>query len=219
MASLNGQGSSAGCPSHPPTAILVLTKSIIRPYAHGDAPSLAKSANNPNVAQYLRNMFPSPYTLADAEWWIEHCLSHPKNEPHENYALIHATSGDVMGGLSIKLGGDVYCRSAELGYWIGEEYWGKGVMVQAVSAFVDWVFENVRVKDKESNEHGLLKVWAGTFGKNTGSEAVLKKIGMQFEGKLRGSVWKNGVVMDQLLYGMTWEDWRNIKAREEAAEL
>jgi ribosomal-protein-alanine N-acetyltransferase len=203
MISATMQGSADG-------AILNLKKSIVRRYIASDAVSMAKAANNPNVAQSLRNRFPSPYSLADAQSWINFCTT-PQESPHYTFAIVHPTTGDVMGSIEITPGEDVHCRTAELGYWIGEEYWGKGIMGEVVVAFVDSVFEDLKVKDKDGNELGLTRIWAHMFAHNQGSEAVVKKAGFVYEGRSRASVWKNGVVMDQLMYALTREDWEKRK--------
>jgi ribosomal-protein-alanine N-acetyltransferase len=195
-----------------PTPILTLKKSIARPFAPCDIPSLIAVANNPNVARYLRNIFPTPYTLKDAEDWITFCLSQPP-ESRNYFALIHPDTGCVIGGLTIRPDKDVHCRTAELGYWLGEEYWGQGFMSEAVSAFMDWIFENLKVKDKDGAEVGLMRVWAGMFDQNETSVMLVKKAGFEFEGRLRASVWKHGVVMDQLLYAMTRDDWEKRKSK------
>jgi len=188
-------------------AILYLSKCVVRPYAPNDADSLAKAANNPNVAYSLRNIFPQPYTLADAEWWIQHTTS---SSPITNFALIHPSTGLVMGSIGVTLKSDVHVRTAELGYWLGEEYWGQGIMGLVVPAFVDWAFRNLKVKDKAGVQVGLTRIWAEMYARNGGSEAVVKKAGFVFEGRQSASVWKDGEVMDQLVYAMTKDNWSKI---------
>jgi ribosomal-protein-alanine N-acetyltransferase len=206
MASSTDVLPNSGSISAPPDAILTLSKAIVRPFAISDAESLAKVANNPKVAHTLRNIFPSPYTLADAVWWVNFCASQAP-DARRNFALVHPTTGEVMGGIGITPDKDVHCRTAELGYWLGEEYWGNGIMSEVVAAFVDWTFANVKVRDKADNEMGLTRVWAAMFDGNKGSESVAKKAGFEYEGKMRASVWTHGVVMDQLLYSIIKDDW------------
>lgn len=181
-----------------PDPILTLSKSIIRPLCTRDAASLAQAANNPNIARFMRNIFPQPYTLADAEWWIDRCS---KSKPLYDYALVHPTTGFVMGGIGLKPGDDVQSRTAEVGYWLGEEHFGKGIMSEAVPAFVDWAFRQF------DGPEGLVRIWAGIFEANKASECVLKNAGFVFEGTLRKGLCKNGVLMDQLLYSVIREDW------------
>jgi ribosomal-protein-alanine N-acetyltransferase len=189
-------------------AILILKKSIVRPWIKDDAESLAKTANNPNVARYLRNTFPSPYTLADAEFWLN--LSQNDTSQY-SYPIIDPTTGFVMGGIGMRPEKDVHCRSAELGYWLGEEYWGKGVMSELVPAFVDWCFDNIKVKDNVGDDVDLVRITAMMMDRNKASEHVAKKSGFAYEGVLRASVWKGGIVMDQTLYSIIREDWEKMK--------
>jgi ribosomal-protein-alanine N-acetyltransferase len=190
--------------------ILTLKRTVVRRYKMTDVESSSKSANNPNVSRFLRNIFPFPYTVADAESWISLCNAETE-VPDYNFAITNPTTGDVIGGIGCTPEKDVHCRSAELGYWIAEDYWGKGLMTEVVPAFLDWLFENVKVRDKDGNKLGLTRIWASVIDQNVGSEKVLSKAGMMKEGILRASVWKFGVVMDQHLYSVTREDWEKKK--------
>jgi ribosomal-protein-alanine N-acetyltransferase len=193
-----------------PQAILKLKKSIIRPYELSDVNSLVLVANNPNVAHNLRHRFPSPYTTADAISWIE---STKTKVPLTSFVLIHPFTGAAMGSISLDLGNDVHCRTAELGYWLGEPYWGQGIMSEVVGPFLNWAFANVRINDVEGIHMGLTRIFATVYDRNKASENVVQRAGMIFEGKSRASVWKNGLIMDQLVYSMTLEDWEE-KASE-----
>jgi ribosomal-protein-alanine N-acetyltransferase len=190
--------------------VLTLQKAIVRRYSAGDALSLSQAANNPNVARNLRHAFPHPYTLSDAESWIAFCTN-PQHPPNYTFAIIHPPTGEVIGGIDIRPEKDVHCRSAELGYWIGEEYWGQGIMSEVVIAFVDSAFDGLKIQDKDGKELGLTRIWAHMFEINKASEAVAKKAGFVYEGRSRASVWKDGVVMDQLMYAITREDWEKRK--------
>jgi ribosomal-protein-alanine N-acetyltransferase len=203
--------SISGEPSYP-KPILTLSGSIMRPWGTQDAESLIRVANNPKVARNLRNRFPSPYTLKDAEWWINNAIAAPP--PCPSLAIAHPTTNAIIGGISLELGSDVECRTAEVGYWLGEEYWGQGIMSEAAKAFVDWGFREMKVKDKDGVELGLMRIFATAYAYNKGSEAVLKKAGLVFEGVSRASAWKHGQVVDQLIYAMTREDWENQKTKE-----
>jgi ribosomal-protein-alanine N-acetyltransferase len=186
--------------------ILTLKKSTVRRYKLTDAQSSSKAANNANVSKFMRNVFPFPYTVADAETWISMCNA-KSDVPNYHFAITNPTTGDVIGGIGCTPEKDVQCRSAELGYWISEDYWGKGVMSEVVPAFMEWIFQEVKVRDKDENELGLTRVWASVVDQNEGSMKVLTKAGFLYEGRMRASVWKYGVVMDQHLYAMTREDW------------
>jgi len=175
--------------------IVVLEKSIIRPYHPSDAEELARIANNPAVGRYLRNRFPSPYTVDDANFWINFNIN---ASPVYNFCIAHPESNKIMGSIGLIPGEDVFCRSAELGYWLGEEYWGKGIITEAVKGFVDWVYSNLPQMER---------LHADIFEDNKASIAVVKRAGFLFEGRLRKAVYKNGKQMDALVHSFIREDW------------
>ena len=162
----------------------------IRSYTQGDADAVARHANNPRIAAGLRDAFPSPYTLKDAEEWIALVRG---EKPERNFVI--ATSEEVIGGIGLILQEDVYARSAELGYWLGEAYWGKGIMSEAVAVFTDFAFA----------QYDLVRIFACVFESNPASGRVLEKAGFTLEGRLRKSVFKNGRVLDSFLYAKILE--------------
>jgi RimJ/RimL family protein N-acetyltransferase len=158
---------------------------MIRDWKKSDAESIAHYANNPNVAMRLRDRFPSPYTIYDAEGFL---AAASRQDPRTAFAI--ATRDEAIGGIGLDLGSDVYRFTAELGYWLGESFWGKGIMTEAVTRFTAWAFEQLT----------LYRIYANVFGTNTASARVLEKAGFEFEGCLRAGVFKNGQILDQLLY-------------------
>ncbi|KAJ7348810.1 acyl-CoA N-acyltransferase [Mycena albidolilacea] len=176
-----------------PMPILTLSRSIIRPYHVLDAPSIAREANNPLIAQWMRNLFPDPYTLLDAESWISIAT---KTLPLRNFAITRP-DGTYVGGIGLKPLADVESRTMEIGYWIGEAHWGAGIMTEAVIAFSRWSFETIPE---------LLRLEAGIFGGNEGSMAVLRKAGYTFEGRRRNAVFKNGKVLDFHMFALLREE-------------
>ncbi|EFQ33911.1 acetyltransferase [Colletotrichum graminicola] len=180
-----------------PAPILTLEKCLVRPYYLSDAPALARAADSKTVVTYLRNRFPHPYTLADSEGWI----AMNQTPPIFNWAIVCPTSGTAMGSIGLIPGEDVYSSSYELGYWIGEEFWGRGVMSELVPAFVSWVFSGMSV-----GSGGVERVWAGVFSENAASQRVLEKSGFVFEGRLRRAIMKKGVCMDELRYSVVRTD-------------
>ncbi|KAK2028358.1 acetyltransferase [Colletotrichum zoysiae] len=178
-----------------PAPILTLEKCLVRPYHPSDAASLSRNANSKTVAAYMRNRFPHPYTLADADAWI----AMNRAAPVLNWAIVCPASGAAVGGIGLVPGQDVYSRGYELGYWVGEEFWGRGVMGELVPAFVSWVFSG-------GVGGGVERVWAGVFSENAASRRVLEKSGFVFEGRLRRAVVKNGVCMDELVYSIIRAD-------------
>jgi ribosomal-protein-alanine N-acetyltransferase len=181
-------------PSSQSGPIVVLKKSIIRPYHLSDAEELARIANNPTVGRYMRNHFPSPYTIDDANFWINFNIT---ASPVYNFCIAHPESNKIMGSIGLIPGEDVHCRSAELGYWIGEEYWGKGIVTEAVKGFVDWTYANFPQMERLHSD---------IFEDNKASIAVVERAGFLFEGRLRKAVYKNGKHMDALAYSFIRED-------------
>jgi RimJ/RimL family protein N-acetyltransferase len=157
----------------------------IREYRPEDESSLAAAANNPRVAAQLRDRFPSPYTEADARAWIAAAAA---RRPVTSFAI--ATTERVVGGIGLELLTDVHRFDAELGYWIAEELWGRGLATRAVGAFVERAFDAFE----------LVRIHASVFETNLASARVLEKCGFRFEGRLRASVYKGGKLLDQLLY-------------------
>ena len=157
----------------------------IRDWKKGDAESIARYANNPNVAIRLRDRFPCPYTIYVAEGFL---AAVSRQDPRMAFAI--ATRHEAIGGIGLDMGSDVYRFTAELGYWLGEPFWGRGIMTEAVASFVAWAFEHF----------SLYRVHANVFATNAASARVLEKAGFEFEGRLRAGVFKNGQVLDQLVY-------------------
>ena len=108
---------------------LKLNKSRLRPWKEGDEESLVRHANNRAIWRNLRDLFPHPYTLADARHWIQ--IANPSLKT-TNFAIV--VDGAAVGGIGLVLKDDVFRRSAEIGYWLGEEYWGRGIVSEAVRA-------------------------------------------------------------------------------------
>ena len=157
----------------------------VRSHRVEDAESLARYANNRNVSRNLRDAFPFPYTLADAQQWLERAVA---RTPELNFAI--ASADEVIGGIGLTFGSDVHRRSAEVGYWLGEPFWGRGIATAALRAVTDYAFA----------EHDLVRLHAGVYEWNPASSRVLEKAGYVFEGRLRKSVTKDGETIDQLLY-------------------
>ncbi|KAI0538621.1 acyl-CoA N-acyltransferase [Xylaria digitata] len=173
-----------------PGPILRLEHSVIRPYHEDDAKSLVKEANNPKIAQWMRNAFPQPYTTSDAEKWISIATS---ASPPRDFAICRPDNAAVIGGIGLKTRNDIHHRTMELGYWLGEDHWHQGITTEAVSVFAKWAFENF---DK------LLRLEAEVFDGNAASARVLEKAGFEFEARQRKAVEKSGTVMDTLTYCM-----------------
>ena len=164
---------------------LQLSRARLRPPRPGDERSIAYYANNPRIWRNLRDTFPHPYSLADAEEWIA------RAKDREGSFVIEV-GGQAVGGLGLRPGEDVWRRSVEIGYWLGEEHWGQGIATEAVQAATAYAF---RAFD-------ATRVHAGVFAWNPASARVLEKAGYELEGRLRRAVFKDGEVVDELIYGI-----------------
>lgn len=164
---------------------LTFGRGAIRTWRLDDAPSLARQADNVRVWANLRDRFPSPYTIQDAESWIRHCL---RSTPATDFAI--AVDGQAVGGIGLVLQQDVERIGAEVGFWLGEAFWGRGIMTAALSAFAPWALDYYRLE----------RLYAHVFEFNAASARVLEKSGFVREARLRRAAIKQGRVIDQLLY-------------------
>lgn len=160
---------------------------LLTPWQPAFAPSIARYANNPRVAETLRDVFPHPYAPEDAAWYIRECLE-TKDSRELRRAIV--VDGEAAGSITVTPQGDVYRRSAELGYWLGEPFWGRGIMTQAVRQMCEEAF----------SRYDIVRVFAEPYAHNQGSRRVLEKAGFTLEGVLRQSVYKNGKLYDSCLY-------------------
>mmetsp|Transcript_22971 Transcript_22971/g.73873 ORF Transcript_22971/g.73873 Transcript_22971/m.73873 type:complete len:188 (+) Transcript_22971:21-584(+) len=156
---------------------------VLRRWCPGDETTLVAQANDKEVSRNLRDRFPHPYTLKDAEEWIAYAATSATN-----FAIVVA--GKAVGGVGLELGSDVHRKTAEVGYWLGRDYWGRGIATAVVTAVTSWAFRT----------HDLVRLDAGVYASNPASARVLEKAGYRFEGRLRKSVFKDGLHLDQLLY-------------------
>ena len=159
----------------------------LRHFKNGDQASLVENANNIKIFKNVKDTFPYPYTYADADWWIEFCKETDK--PATSLAI--DIDGKVIGGIGIIIGTDVQRVTAEIGYWLGEKHWGKGIVVEVLKQMTDYVFQNFP---------DLMRLWAAVFEHNKPSMRVLEKAGYEFEGIRRKAAIKNGVVIDEYIY-------------------
>jgi RimJ/RimL family protein N-acetyltransferase len=159
----------------------------LRPYRDSDLPALLKYADNANIVRTLRDRFPHPYTAEAGQTWIAIAKA---EDPVMSFAI--ASEEELIGGVGLVPQVDVYRRSGELGYWVAEPFWGHGVATAAAKAVVDYAFAKLN----------LVRVYAGVFANNPASGRVLEKVGLQFEGRLRRAIFKNGELIDELLYAI-----------------
>ncbi|KAF2086271.1 acyl-CoA N-acyltransferase [Saccharata proteae CBS 121410] len=187
-----------------PPPILSTPSFQIRPYSPHDAAATAAAAASPSIGRYMSNAFPTPYTLSSASSWIALVLAEPA-KPDWLITLPAPHDGTVIGAIGLKPGRDTGARSAELGYWLAERWWGRGVMSAAVRAFARWVFggEGWRADGGEGIERLEARVVVG----NVGSGRVLEKCGFRRVGVLRRAWWKGGRWFDLELWELVRGDW------------
>ena len=169
---------------------IVLSRCRLRPFREGDQASIVRYANNRRVWLNLRDAFPHPYTRADADAWLRRVVG---QDPPTQCGV--EVEGEVVGSIGLTLQEDVHRRSAEIGYWLGEPFWGRGLMTEAVPAFTAYAMATFDV----------CRLYATVFEWNPGSARVLEKAGYVLEGRLRKSVIKDGRTIDQFLFAYVLE--------------
>lgn len=159
----------------------------VRPITKEDAPRLVKYANNRKIWLNLRDYFPHPYKMDDAIWFIEMCNSH---ETNKIFAI--STEDGFVGIVGVHPLTDIYAQTGELGYWLGEEYWGNGYTSHAVRWMVNYTW----------GQTDLQRLEAGVFEHNVASMQVLEKCGFEKECIKRRRLKKDGEFYDEHFYGM-----------------
>jgi ribosomal-protein-alanine N-acetyltransferase len=160
---------------------------VIRDWQPGDEAALIAVADNRNVWRNMHHRFPHPYTQADASHWLSLLAAMP--EP-THWAI--EVNGAPVGGIGVDIGEGIFAKSAQFGYWLGEPYWGRGIVSEAVPAASEYALSHF----------GLVRLEAPVFGWNPASMRVLEKAGFLREGVLRKSVLKEGQLIDQILYAL-----------------
>ncbi len=159
----------------------------IRTWQESDAASLQKHADNINISKCLFDRFPYPYQLSDAEKFISSRLD---QDPAVNFAI--EIKGEVAGGIGLELRQDVYRKTPLLGYWLSEQYWGKGIMPEAVKLVTGYAFDTL----------GMICIVANTFGNNPKSMRVLEKAGFVRQGIIKQSAVKYDEVLDEHVFAL-----------------
>jgi RimJ/RimL family protein N-acetyltransferase len=157
----------------------------IRKFRRSDKLRMAEIANNEKVAANLRDAFPSPYSVEDARKFISVCM---RQDPYQVFAI--EFEGEYVGNIGLHRLDDVYRKTAELGYFIGEPWWNRGITTRAVNLICDYGFRELDV----------IKIFSGVFSFNTASQRVLEKCGFTLEAILKSAVIKNGRICDEYRY-------------------
>jgi RimJ/RimL family protein N-acetyltransferase len=166
---------------------IALQNCVVREFRPGDEESLARHANDRRIWRNLKDAFPHPYTLDHARAWI--AQNQYRNPPH-HFAI--DVDGQVVGGIGLEFKPDIWRYSAEFGYWLSPDYWGRGIMSSVLRAVVDYAFETFEIN----------RLWAGAFVWNPGSVRVLEKAGFVFEAQFKESAFKDGVFVDEVIYAI-----------------
>ncbi len=167
---------------------------VLRPWSISDASQLALIADNKNIADNLRDGFPYPYTLQDARDWLNIIL--PENFPPKFFAI--RIKEQLAGSIGIVTKSDIYRKNFEIGYFISEAYWGKGIATKAIKAATSYAFKDFDV----------VRVYAEPFSDNIGSRKALEKAGYSLEASLKRNVIKNGIIKDSCIYSVLKEDFK-----------
>ncbi len=162
---------------------------ILREWRREDAADVARYADNEKIARNLRDVFPHPYALADAQGFLDICIA---GDPETSLFRAIEIDGRAAGSIALCRGSDVYQKTAELGYWLAEDYWGRGIMTQAVRQLCREGFSRWDIQ----------RIHAEPFAHNAGSRRVLEKAGFSLEGVMRRGVFKRGQVCDFCMYAL-----------------
>lgn len=164
----------------------------LRPWTERDLPNLVKYGNNIKIFNNLTDSFPHPYTLE----WAEKFLAMQRTE---NGPFIRAIDldGEAIGTLGLHAQTDIYRMNRELGYWLAEPFWGKGIMTQAVVLMTSLGFQELEVH----------RIFARPFGRNIASQKILEKAGYKQDAFIKESFFKNGVYEDEWIYSVRRQEW------------
>ncbi len=163
----------------------------LRPWNLDDLESLVKYANNTKIAGNLTDQFPNPYNRKNGRSFIQMTL---KDDPGKIFAI--EINGEAAGAIGLHSQADIHSRNMELGYWLAELYWGRGIMTRAVKQMVDYGFKTFPIN----------RIFARPFGTSISSQKVLEKAGFKLEAKLEKTIFKNGEILDELIYAVRQDD-------------
>ena len=165
-------------------------KFILRTWAMDDLDNLVRFANNKKIADNLRDVFPFPYTREDGIAFLTASIPGGVNPPGSVFAIV--VHGITCGSVGIFPQTDVHRKNAEIGYWLGEDYWGRGIATGAVKQIIEYGFSIYEIN----------RIFACSYASNLASQRVLEKAGMKLEARLKESIYKNGQFLDELIYSV-----------------
>jgi len=167
---------------------------VLRPWSISDATKLALIADNKKIAENLRDGFPFPYSLNDARDWLNIIL--PENHPPKFFAI--TIDKQLAGSIGIVTKTDIYRKNFEIGYFLSEKFWGKGIATKAIKAATSYAFR----------DFDIVRIYAEPFSDNAGSRKALEKAGFKLEATLKRNVIKNGIIKDSCIYSVLREDFK-----------
>jgi [ribosomal protein S5]-alanine N-acetyltransferase len=173
---------------------IVLEGVKLRPWSISDADQLSVIADNKNISANLRDGFPYPYSISDAYSWLNSVI--PGNNPPRFFAIIY--DNHLCGSIGIVIKEDIYRKNVEIGYFLEEDSWGKGIMTIAIKGVTSYAF----------SKFDIVRVYAEPFADNQGSRRALEKAGFTCEAIFRKNVIKNGVIKDSCIYSVLKEDFK-----------
>lgn len=165
---------------------------ILRSWKAEDINSLVKYANNWNIAKNLTDKFPFPYSEDNGKAFIEYAT---QGDPISIFAI--DIEGQAVGGIGIHPQDDIHRKNAELGYWLGEPFWGQGIVTRAIKQAVNFAFNTLYID----------RVFARPFETNIPSQKVLEKNNFILEGRFEKVLIKDGVLLDELIYAIRRKNW------------
>jgi RimJ/RimL family protein N-acetyltransferase len=168
--------------------LITLPGFVVRDWRPEDVPSLVRHANDRRIWRNLRDAFPHPYGRADAEAFLALVA---RQSPVTFFAI--AVDDQAVGGIGYTLHSDVERISAEMGYWLGTAFWGRGIMTSALGAVTAYAFRK---------HPDLRRIYAVPYAWSAASIRVLEKAGYRLEGRMRQSAIKDGEIIDQMLYAI-----------------
>ncbi len=174
----------------------------LRPVEERDIPNISKLGNNINIARFLTGHFPHPYTLEAAQKFYEMAIN---ENPYRR--LIIDVNGECAGVIGAHPKEDIHEKCAEVGYWLGEPYWGNGIMTKAVKEIFAYTFIHFDV----------VRVFARPYSNNPGSKKVLEKANLCHEATLKKSIYRLGEVLDEHIFSLLRDDffdWAKLEIRK-----
>lgn len=159
----------------------------LRPWHLDDLNTLVELANNKNIARFMADVFPHPYTIDNGKTFIGFATTNPNSKI---FAITF--NGKPIGSIGLHLQTDILRKNAEIGYWLGEAYWGKGIIKQVIPQIVDYGFKNL----------DIVRIFARIYGTNIPSQKVIEQSDFKLEGKFEKTIFKNNEFLDELIYAI-----------------